>query len=337
MILSAAILLTLAGVASPAPMCTVGDSVLIQEWKVPWDKTRPRDPSVDKQGRVWFVGQTGDYIGMLDPKTGQFKKYDLEKGTGPHNQILDADGNVWYSGNRVGHIGKLDPRTGQISKFQIPDPSIRDPHTLIFDKQGENIWWTAQNSNAVGRFSPRTGKFDVIKLTDGSKPYGIVIDSKGHPWFNEFGANRIGTIDPTSLKVKEYPLPNDRARDRRIAVTSDDMIWYGDYTRGYLGRLDPRTGKVDEWPLPGGPLSQPYGLTSDDKDRIWVAEMARQPAGGQMGKIRLVGFDPKDCDYFSTTWVPSGGGTVRYIVFHKPTRELWFGTDENTIARAKVP
>ncbi|MEJ2231667.1 MAG: hypothetical protein P8X46_10870, partial [Nitrospirales bacterium] len=37
-------------------------TVDITEWKVPWDQTRPRDPYVDQQHRVWFVGQGGDYI-----------------------------------------------------------------------------------------------------------------------------------------------------------------------------------------------------------------------------------------------------------------------------------
>lgn len=31
-------------------------------WLVPWKNTRPRDPYVDQQNRVWFVGQAGDYI-----------------------------------------------------------------------------------------------------------------------------------------------------------------------------------------------------------------------------------------------------------------------------------
>src|SRR6185437_5440130 len=33
----------------------------VTEWKVPWEKTRPRDPYVDAKGRVWFVGQEGNY------------------------------------------------------------------------------------------------------------------------------------------------------------------------------------------------------------------------------------------------------------------------------------
>jgi virginiamycin B lyase len=78
-------------------------------------------------------------------------------------------------------------------------------------------------------------------------------------------------------------------------------------------------------------------MTSDDKDRIWVAEIGQQPTGGEGAKVRIVAFDPKDCNFFRTGWVPSGGATVRYMYFHKPTRDLWFGTDANTIGRVRVP
>ena len=53
---------------------------------------------------------------------------------------------------------------------------------------------------------------------------------------------------------------------------------------------------------------------------------------------KLVGFDPKSSTWFSITPISkSGGGTVRHMTFHRPTRTLWFGTDANTIGRAVVP
>jgi virginiamycin B lyase len=335
MLVTAALLLTALS-APPAGACmATADSVKIQEWKVPWERTRPRDPSVDKDGNIWFVGQAGSYIGRLDPKTGEFKKWDLESNNRPHNQIVDPNGStIWYAGNTSGHIGRLDPKSGEIKQF--PTPDVRDPHTMIFDKNGD-IWFTAQQAGVVGRFSPKSGKYDVVRLAERSRPYGIVLDSQGRPWFDEFGTNKIGTIDPKTMELKEFTLPDERARPRRIAVTSDNMVWYGDYGRGYLGRLDPKTGKVDEWPLPGGIASAPYGMTSDDKDRIWVAEIGQQPTGGQGAKVRMVGFDPKDCNFFSQTFVPSGGGTVRYMIFNKGTREVVFGTDANTIGKFRVP
>src|SRR6185436_2966913 len=78
-------------------------AVDIREWPVPWEDTRPRDPAVDREGRVWFVGQTGDYIGRLDPQTGRFVRFELEKGAGPHNLIAGSGGEIWFAANRKGY------------------------------------------------------------------------------------------------------------------------------------------------------------------------------------------------------------------------------------------
>ena len=75
--------------------------VQIDEWKVPWTDTRPRDPYVDGAGQVWFVGQAGNYIARLDPESGEFKKYTIEAGTYPHNLVVGPDGGIWYAGNSI--------------------------------------------------------------------------------------------------------------------------------------------------------------------------------------------------------------------------------------------
>ena len=81
----------------------------IGEWLVPWERTRPRDPFVETRNRVWFVGQKGDYLAYFNQEGGQFERFDLVAGVGPHNVIVDGEGFVWYAGNLKAHIGKLDP------------------------------------------------------------------------------------------------------------------------------------------------------------------------------------------------------------------------------------
>jgi len=123
---------------------------VIKEWPVPWADTRPRDPFLDPTtNRIWFCGQAGNYIAYFVPTTGEFKKYDLPPGSGPHNLIVAKSGMVWYSGNLAGYIGRLDPKDGSIKQFPIPDRMVRDPHTLVFDKNGD-IWFTAQAATRWG-------------------------------------------------------------------------------------------------------------------------------------------------------------------------------------------
>lgn len=331
--------LSLAAAATTAIQAQNNAPVPLQEYQVPWGREgRPRDPAVAPDGSIYFVGQagsapTGNYIARLVPGTGEWKKYELDPGTNPHNCIVDAQGMVWYSGNRNGTIGKLDPRTGALTRYPIPDTTVRDPHTMVFDKQG-NIWFTAQQSNAIGHFNVRTGKFRIVKppLPEGRRstnPYGIVLDSKGRPWVNLFATNMLATVDPETFELTTYPLANEGTRNRRIAVTSDDKIFYVDYARGYLGKFDPVTKKVSEWALPGGPRSLPYGMTADDRDRIWIAETGLQPN-------RLVGFDPRTEKFFSITEIPGERNTVRYMIFDRKSKMLWYGSDAGMIGQAAV-
>ena len=304
-------------------------TVDIREWPVPWKNTRPRDPAVGANGRVWFVGQEGDYLGWLDPASGKFGKFELQKGTGPHNCIVARDGQIWFAGNAAGYIGRLDPKSGKIARYPMPDKAAGDPHTLIQAADG-TIWFTVQVGSFVGHLDPKSGAVRLVKVpARGARPYGIVIDSAGTIWFNQFGRNAIGSIDPKTMRLTEHELPKG-TRDRRIAIIGDGAIWYGDYARGFLGRLDPATGQAKEWQTPGGASSLPYAMAVDDQKRIWFVESGPQPN-------RLVGFDPKTSAFFSVTPIPSGAETVRNMVFDAKTREIWFGTDAGTIGRAKLP
>jgi len=314
-------------------LCTgtviANDIIEIKEWPVPWKNTRPRDPYVDNRGRVWFVGQTGDYIAYFEPQGGIFKRFDLDPDTGPHNLLVDAAGNVWYAGNRKSHIGKLDPATGKIIQFPMPHPEARDPHTLVLDRNG-NIWFTVQQGNFVGKFSTAEGSSRLIPVpTPDARPYGIIVDSQNRPWIAEFGTHKLATIDPKTMKITEIPLPRTAARPRRLVETASGQIWYVDYAAGFVGRLNPATGDILEWPVPGGAAARPYGLAVDHQDRLWFVECGPQPN-------RFVGFDTNTQKFLSTTEIRSGGGCVRHMFFHAPSRQIWFGTDRDTIGRATI-
>ena len=304
-----------------------------KEWPVPFGaNTRPRDPYADDQGRVWFVGQVGNYIAYLDSKSGEFKRYEIDAGTNPHNLVVEK-GTVWFTGNRNNRIVKLDPASGKLTTYRIPDSTVRDPHTMIIDSKSGVAWFTAQQAGTVGRFELATGTFRLWKTGPRTNPYGIVLDSKGRPWFDLFGTNKIGTIDPKTLELKEFTIPNDSARPRRIAVTSDDKIYWGDYRRGFLGFLDPATGKMEEWRMPAGRAALPYAMTTDDRDVIWVGQN-----GHANVKATLVGFDHKTKKFVAE--IPLGEAapnTVRHMTFDRHTRQIWFGTDQGSIGRIKVP
>jgi virginiamycin B lyase len=300
----------------------------IKEWEIPTARSHPHDPAVAPDGAAWYTGQNVNTLGRLDPQTGKFTEYPLPTpNSGPHGLVADRDGAIWYTGNSAGLIGKLDPTTGKVTEYLMPNPLARDPHTPIFDQQGI-LWFTVQNGNFVGRLDPATGEIKLApSKTPNSRPYGIVVNSKGTPFFDLFGVNKIGSIDPRTMEITEYTLPAG-ARPRRIAVTADDVIWYTDYARGFLGRLEPQTGKVTEYESPAGRNSQPYGIANTSDGVIWYSESGVQPN-------TIVRFDPADSSF--QTWpIPSGGGVVRHIVA-APNDDVWLAcSGVNRVGRVSV-
>lgn len=319
-------LAALLAIAAVDPHTIAAQALDVREWPVEWEG-RPRDPAVDADGSVWFVGQAGNYIGVFDPATETFRRFELEPGTMPHNLIVGSDGGIWYAGNGNARIGRLDPVTGEARTIRMPDDAARDPHTLLGDDQG-GIWFTVQNGGFIGRLVMESGAVRLVKAGgERPRPYGIDLDSRGRAWVNLFGTNRIAVVDPQTFEVEEIETPRAAARTRRIAVTSDDAVWYVDYAGGRLGRIDPQTGEIREWPVPGGEDARPYALIADDQDRLWFSETNRAAP-------RIVGFDTRTTTFIAGTPVSSG---IRHMVHHPASNTIWFGTDANNIGRLILP
>lgn len=302
----------------------------VSEWTVPWPNSRPRDPAVAPDGRIWFVGQAGNYLAVFNPADKSFDRVEIDPGTHPHNLIVDNNGHIWYAGNRNGMIGRYDPATRQLSRYPMPDSTVRDPHTLLLDGKG-HIYFTAQQAGHVGRLNMATGTISLVNVGRGTRPYGIVIDGQGRPYFCEFGTNKIAMIDPATLELKEYQLP-EGSRPRRIAVDKDGKtIWYVDFSRGMLGRLDPATGKVTTFDSPSGQTARPYAMTADSEGRIWYVETGQRPN-------RLIGFDPGTERFVSN--IPIGrdaANTIRNMTWDPATRSIWYGSDANMLGVINVP
>lgn len=301
----------------------------IREWPVPWAGTRPRDPFVAPDGRVWFCGQAGNYLAVFDPGTGQFRRIELESGTHPHNLVVDEAGLVWYAGNRNARIGRLDPASGEIVTFPMPDPQVRDPHTLALDGRG-GLWFTAQGGNRVGRLDMVSGDIVLVEVpTPNARPYGIKLDGQGRPWVALFGTNKLAWIDPRTLALTEVTLPREQARVRRLEIAANGEVWYLDFAGGLIGRYRPAAGSFDEWPIPTSGRAQPYGSGMDQRGRLWLVDVGSRP-------VRLLGFDTAEERFLPAVTIPSEGGAVRHMYYHAGSDSLWFGTDANTLGQARL-
>lgn len=305
------------------PTLVEGDlEIDITEWMVPTLGQRSRDPAEAPDGSIWWTGMWASLVGRLDPETGEMQEYRLPVTARPHSIVPDAAGNIWYTGNSNGTIGKLDPRTGQVTQYRT---RANDPHTATFHPNG-NLYFTSQQSGMLGRLDPETG--EITEVSTEPRPYGIQVASNGTVWVAYNGTNKIGAVDPETLEVRYYTIPDERSRIRRLGLDSTGMVWYVNSSRGRLGRLNSATGEVQEWDSPSGPTSHPYAIAVID-DKVWYNESGMRPDA-------LVYFDP-ETESFQSWAIPSGVGIVRNMWVTRDGNLLIHQSSSNRIGLVEIP
>jgi virginiamycin B lyase len=199
--------------------------VQIRAYEVPTPSSRPHDPALAPDGSLWYTGQGANKLGRLDTETGEFKEYPLKtRNSAPHGLVADKDGNIWFTAISGGYVGKLNPKTGEIAEYRPADGTEIDPHTPVFDQNGI-LWFTNERPTISGVSIRKPGKMILTKLpTSHAVPYGIVILQNNTPFFCEFGTNKVASIDPSTMRIREYTLPAAGARPRRIALAPDGTI-----------------------------------------------------------------------------------------------------------------
>lgn len=284
---------------SRRPNLIAGDvQIEIIEWTAPTLGQRVRDPIEAPDGLIWWTGMWASLAGRLNPETGVMEEFHLPPSSRPHTIVPDDSGNIWYTGNSNATIGKLDPQTGIVTEFKT---EARDPHSATFHPNG-NLYFTAQAAGMLGRLNPETGELKEIATEP--RPYGIQVGPDGTVWVAYNGTNKIGALDPDSMAVKYYEVPDRRTRIRRLDLDSKGMVWFVNSTMGKIGRLDPATGDIKQWDSPSGASSHPYALAVID-DVIWYNESGMRPDA-------LVRFNPRT-ETFQSWAIPSGVGIVRNV------------------------
>ena len=106
---------------------------------------------VDTDGSVWFAEFNLGKLVRFDPKTEQFKEFQVPgPAPTPYALAIDKDHNLWYSSEYTDVIGRMDPKTGQVVEFPFPhsDNTMRE---FFFDAQGRT-WFASPANNKVGYF-----------------------------------------------------------------------------------------------------------------------------------------------------------------------------------------
>jgi virginiamycin B lyase len=183
---------------------------------------------VDDSGRVWASG--GPAITMLDPKTEEFKHFDLG---GTYANVVGRNGDQWFTSFRLdGPIARVT-KEGVLSKFYPPTKG--KPQRLELDADGV-VWFTERQGNKIGRFDPKTESFKEFPLPGPeASPYAIGIDRNQMIWYSSHEQDTLNRLDPKTGDVTEYPYPHSEISMREFFSDSQGRMWYASSVNNKIG------------------------------------------------------------------------------------------------------
>jgi streptogramin lyase len=262
--------------------------VVVTEYDLPRKVAQPHDVIVDSTGTVWYSDFADEFLGKLDPKTGQVTEYPiplLKQGfpKGSLELQLDKDENPWLAMMYQGGIAKLDRKTGKVQVFPLPKELQKD-HTQesmvmpAYSHVDGKVWTNNQDDHSILRLDLKTGTYEnlgtfaIRGAGRNINAYGIPANHENDLYLLDFAADNIGRIDAKTKEFKVYPTPTRDSRPRRGIVDAQDRLWFAEYGANAVGMFDPKTEKIQEWKVPT-PWSAPYQAVVDKNGDVWTASM----------------------------------------------------------------
>jgi len=267
--------------------------VIMTTYDLPRPDAAPHDEVFDADGNVWYSDFNSQYFGVLDPKTGAVKEYEvpLRRPNGVAQGGLqvefDPDGNLWFANMEQIQLIRFDPETEKMDIFELPvaEADAADAHTTMIDPTrmhvDGNLWLNVAGGGEKGgegawRLNVASGKFTRVRYPEGSpetRAYDNVADTANNLWGFHMRNHNIWTTSAKTLQTEWFALPEDRVGCRRGHMDSRERIWCGDFYGNGIVMFNTKTRKVEgNWTMPR-PYTRPYDAEYDDKAYVWAGGM----------------------------------------------------------------
>ncbi len=108
-------------------------------------------------------------------------------------------------------------------------------------------------------------------------------------WAGQWG-NLVGSINPKTGAMKEYPLPAN-AMPHSVTLGPSGGVWYTGNKNGTVGKLNPETGDITVYPMPDQNAKDPHTAVFDDQGIMWFTLQHSNKIGRlnpKIGEIKLV-------------------------------------------------
>jgi virginiamycin B lyase len=197
----------------------------VKAFKLPGDTgyTNLNTAAFDKDGVVWFTGQSGFY-GRVDPRSGEVKVWKAPRGRGAYGIAATPDGEIYYASLAGSYIARIDRATGEADPIEPPTKG-QGARRVWSDSQGR-IWVSEWNAGQLALYDPNTKAWREWKLP-GDKPraYAVYVDERDVVWVSDWGANAIVSFDPKTEAFKSYPSSAAGADVRQILGRPGE-VWF---------------------------------------------------------------------------------------------------------------
>ena len=318
-----------------------GTDVIYTVYALPRPSIQPHDVVVDSSGTAWFSEFGDDYLGRLDPRTGQVREFAIptvrpKEPRGSLDLEFDEQGNIWIGRMNQGGVAEFNRQTGKFSVYEVPKPfiTVTTQQPMVAPEHWEvdgKVWMSAESLPGLYRVDIRTGKwqrwlpYGVMKGGGGGEyafgrphsVYGVYSDEHNNAYFCDFSGENIGEIDAKTGKVTLYPTPTPHSRPRRGEMDSQGRLWFAEWRANRIGMFDTHTHVFREWPVPV-PYFAPYQVVRDKHGDLW--------AGG-MSSDRIVRLNPKTGE--TTVYLLPGSTNIRHMFVDDsgPRTVVWIGSN----------
>jgi len=188
----------------------------VRVWRLPADypDSNLNTAVFDRDGIIWFTGQTGVY-GRLDPRSGEMRVWRDPEGRGPYGIAATPSGDIYYVSLAGSHLARIDRETGAATMIEPPGTDA-GTRRVWADRNG-NLWVSEWNGGQLSRYTPSTRQWRSWRL-QGERPrvYAVYVDDRDVVWVSDFGANEVLSFDPASERWTRYPGSGANANVRQI-------------------------------------------------------------------------------------------------------------------------
>ena len=273
-----------------------GTRVIITEYDLPRPETLPHDAIVDQDGMVWYGDFGSQYLGMLNPKTGEIKEYPIPltkpgAATGFLDMNFDPDGNIWLGMMMQGVMQRFDPRTGTFQNWKNPKYDQGDaartamvtPNRMDVDGK---VWVGADDEYQV---DIGTGEWVAIDYKKGRSPsepnyndrissYGVAVDSMNNFYGLNLGNTYITRVDAKTMNVTPFATPTANSGPRRGHMDPQDRLWFAEFRGNRIGMFDTKAQQFKEYEM-AVEWTNPYDAISDRAGFAWGGGMTNDYVG----------------------------------------------------------